>query len=147
MKKIYALLAMLAAGTTTFAQGSSTTEYGPQTIANTAAAMFRFDDIPVSLHTGIPDISIPLLSLPTRSKDIGIAMAMAYHPSSISSEGAVHDDIRQPGWSIGRGGSIVKTVEDVTFDYIAEGSDTPIRLFSARYQFNFMGHSGIFCLI
>ncbi|WP_447636761.1 hypothetical protein [Flavobacterium microcysteis] len=147
MKKIYALLAMLAAGTATFAQGSSTTEYGPKTIANTAAAMFRFDDVPVSLHTGIPDISIPLLSLPTRSKDIGIGMAMAYHPSSISSEGTVHDDIRQPGWSINRGGTIVKTVEDVTFDYIAEGSNTIIQLFSARYQFNFMGHSGVFYLI
>lgn len=149
MKKIYALLALLAISPYIMAQGSSATEYGPKTIPNTAAAMFRFDDIPVSLHTGIPDISIPLLALPTRSKDIGINMAMSYHPSSISTEGAVHDDIRQPGWSIGRGGSIVKTVEDAWFNYKSEDSNSnnDTRYFSDRYQFSFMGHSGIFYVI
>lgn len=138
---------MLAAIPSAMAQGSSATEYGPKTIANTAAAMFRFDDVPVSLHTGIPDISIPLLSLPTRSKDIGISMGMYYHPTSIASDGTVHDDIRQPGWSINRGGTIVKTSENVWIDYKKDENSTDTRYFSDRYQFNFMGHSGIFYII
>ncbi|MEZ0007975.1 YD repeat-containing protein [Flavobacterium sp. 28YEA47A] len=149
MKKIYALLVLLTASPFAMAQVSSATEYGPQTVANTAAAMFRFDDLPVSLHTGIPDISIPLLSLPTRSKDISLNLAMAYHPSSISIGGVVNDDIRQPGWSIGRGGTITKTVEDAWFNYKNEQSNPndDTRYFSDRYQFSFMGHSGIFYVI
>ncbi|MBC8643222.1 hypothetical protein H9W95_01120 [Flavobacterium lindanitolerans] len=73
-----------------------TTEYGQGSIANTAASVFRFDNVPVNLSTGVPDISIPLLSLPTRSKDIGVNMEISYHPTSIAADGAVHDDIRQP---------------------------------------------------
>ncbi|PKW29237.1 hypothetical protein [Flavobacterium lindanitolerans] len=124
-----------------------TTEYGQGSIANTAASVFRFDNVPVNLSTGVPDISIPLLSLPTRSKDIGVNMEISYHPTSIAADGAVHDDIRQPGWSINRGGSIVRTIENAWYSYVSEETATETRYYSDRYQFNFMGHSGIFYLI
>ncbi len=148
MRKLLTIIIFLATDLLVDAQVQPITlEYGQGSIANTAASVFRFDNIPVNLSTGIPDISIPLLSLPTRNKDIGVNMEMSYHPTSISSGGAIHDDIRQPGWSINRGGSIVKTSENVWFDYFREGASAPTRYFSDRYQFNFMGHSGIFYLI
>ncbi len=148
MRKLLTIIIFLATNFLMEAQEQPMTlEYGQGSIANTVASVFRFDNIPVNLSTGVPDISIPLLSIPTRNKDVAVNMEMSYHPSSISSEGAIHDDIRQPGWSINRGGNIVKTSENVWFNYFKEGDSAPTRYFSDRYQFNFMGHSGIFYLI
>lgn len=148
MKKIFALL--LGFSIAAHAQEQpATAELGPGAITNTAASMFRFDDVPVSLYTGTPDISIPLVSLPSRSKDIGVNLTIAYQPSSISTEGAVSDDILQPGWAIPKGGSIVRIVSspNMLFSYDENDFATGRRFFSDQYKFSFMGNSGTFYLM
>jgi hypothetical protein len=44
------------------------------------SALMKFEEVPVSNYTGIPDISIPLYSMPTTSKDIALNLALKYHP-------------------------------------------------------------------
>lgn len=135
MKKLYAILA-LAIGMAAHAQEQpSTLEYGSASLPASTSAMFKFDDVPVSLYTGVPDISIPLLSLPTRSKDISINMAYSYHPSG-------------SGWNISYGGAITRVIENSSSKFRANefGFANNTRFASDVYKFNFMGHSGSFFL-
>ena len=72
----------------------------------TAASLGKFGDIPVSLYTGVPDISIPLFT--ARGKTLELPIALKYHASGIRVEeigGWVGI-----GWTLEAGGSITRTV-------------------------------------
>ncbi|MDI1254597.1 MAG: hypothetical protein PSV16_00725 [Flavobacterium sp.] len=99
------------------------------------AALMRFEDNPVGLYTGIPDVSIPFASLPTRSKSIGMNIGLSYHASSVSAYSQAGDC--GLGWSMSSGGTIVKRLVDETFGE-AHGY---------YYEFNFMGHMGRFSVV
>lgn len=74
----------------------------------TVAALMRFEEITVNNYTGIPNISIPLYSLETLSKDIKMDISLNYHPSAIAvDEVAGYTGL---GWSLFAGGSISRTV-------------------------------------
>ncbi len=64
-----------------------------------------FESYPVDLSTGIPQISVPIYSMPTRSKDININMSLNYHPSSISNGRRRSGDAGR-GWNITHMGAI-----------------------------------------
>jgi len=72
------------------------------------AALMKFEEVPVDNYTGIPDISIPLYSIGTHSKDIALNLSLKYHPSSI----AIDEDASYTGlgWSLFGGGTISRTV-------------------------------------
>ena len=112
---------------------NATLEYGSGSLPKETSAMFKFDDVPVSLYTGVPDVSIPLLSLPTRSRDITIDMAYRYHPSGSN-------------WNISYGGTITRVIESSSFEFRDSQSGFPnnLRLTRDIYKFSFMGHSGSF---
>jgi len=81
--------------------------YGTVTIASpTAAALGKYADIPVSYHTGIPQINIPLYTVKAGSLELPIGLS--YHASGLkvmetaSWVGA--------GWSLNAGGVITRTV-------------------------------------
>lgn len=72
----------------------------------TAASLGKFGDIPVSLYSGVPDISIPLFTAKGRTLELPIALS--YHASGIRVE-----DIggwAGMGWSLEAGGVITRTV-------------------------------------
>lgn len=46
-----------------------------------AYSMMQYEEIPVSLYTGIPDISVPLYNI--RSNDWTLPIALSYHASGI----------------------------------------------------------------
>ena len=103
------------------------------------ASLMRFEEIPVSNYTGIPEISIPIFSLPTRSKDLVMNLSLGYHPSSV----AVNEPIGECGlgWSLFSGGIISRTIynkpDELALSHnLNESNDI--------YQFNFMGHFGRF---
>ena len=112
-----------------------TNEYGSGSLPATTSAMFKFDDVPVSLFTGVPEVSIPLFSLPTRSKDITIDMSYRYHPGL-------------SGWNISHGGAITRIIENVSSDFKSNelGFADNTLFMSDIYKFSFMGHSGSFLL-
>lgn len=133
MKKLYALLAIGLGMAANAQEQNATLEYGSGSLPKETSAMFKFDDVPVSLYTGVPDVSIPLFSLPTRSRDISINMAYRYHPSGSA-------------WNISYGGTITRVIENSSFEFRDSQSGFPnnLRLTRDIYKFSFMGHSGSF---
>lgn len=135
MKKVYALLAIGLGMALQAQEQPMTNEYGSESLPKETSAMFKFDDVPVSLYTGVPDVSIPLFSLPTRSRDITIGMSYRYHPGL-------------GGWNISYGGVITRVIENSSFEFMTNesGFANNTRLTSDIYKFSFMGHSGSFIL-
>jgi YD repeat-containing protein len=81
--------------------------YGDVSIASpTAASLGKYADIPVSYHTGIPQINIPLYTV--KAGPISLPISLSYHASGLkvienaSWVGA--------GWSLDAGGVITRTV-------------------------------------
>lgn len=91
MKKIRLLISIvvLCCFTSLFSQEMSSVS------APNAASLMTFDNVPVGLRTGIPDVSIPLYSLPTREKNISVDIGVSYHPYSGLFKGSVGN-----GWSL-----------------------------------------------
>jgi hypothetical protein len=71
-----------------------------------AAAFQKYSDIPVTLHTGVPDVSVPLYEI--KSGDITIPISLSYHASGIK----VADEASKVGlgWVINQGGLISRNI-------------------------------------
>lgn len=75
----------------------------------TVAAFMKFEEVPVDNYTGVPDVSIPLYSAESLSKDVKLNIALKYHPSSIAiDQTASYTGL---GWNLFAGGSIARTVK------------------------------------
>lgn len=74
----------------------------------TVAALMKFEETPVNNYTGIPDISIPLFSSPTLSKDINLDISLKYHSGGTAVDEKASDV--GLGWSLFAGGTISRTV-------------------------------------
>jgi len=108
----------------------------------------RYEEAPVDLSNGIPDISVPFVSLPTRSKDVSIDVALKYHPLNGIGADAQAGDCGL-GWNLFAGGVISRTIIDrndaYTF-YSSTTNSTMVTQSNDIYQFNFMGYFGRFIL-
>src|SRR5450432_1939876 len=88
-------------------QAQGTNPYGEVTIASpNAASLGKYADIPVSYHTGIPQINIPLYDI--KAGPISIPIGLSYHASGLKvSETASWVGA---GWSLDAGGVVTRTV-------------------------------------
>lgn len=109
MKKLFSLaLCLLTVGVS----GQSISTGPPEIIppSPTVAALMHFEEVPVSLYTGTPQISIPLIS-----KNIGSGLQMnlqlAYNTAGIRVDD--RSGWTGTGWSLFAGGSVSRTVRDV----------------------------------
>jgi hypothetical protein len=73
----------------------------------TVSALMKFEEVPVSNYTGVPDISIPIFSTPTLSKDINLDISLKYHSGVGADDRASEVGL---GWSLFAGGTISRTV-------------------------------------
>ncbi|MBN8640704.1 MAG: hypothetical protein J0L86_02740 [Flavobacteriales bacterium] len=103
------------------------------------SSVMRFEEIPVSNYTGVPDINIPIYNIPTRSKDISLNISLGYHPSSVAMDEVAGECGK--GWSLFSGGLISRNIIDQP-DERLDGYDNTYE--SDIYQFNFFGHIGRF---
>jgi hypothetical protein len=72
-----------------------------------AASLGKYGDIPVSYHTGVPNISIPLYEL--KEGDVRLPISISYHASGIRvSEVASWVGL---GWALNAGGVITRSVQ------------------------------------
>lgn len=112
------------------------------------SSLMRYEEAPVDLSNGIPDISVPFVSLPTRSRDISIDVGLKYHPLNGIGADAQAGDCGL-GWNLFAGGVISRTIIDsndaYTFYSSATNSATTAQS-NDIYQFNFMGYFGRFIL-
>lgn len=175
-KKIstYVVVALLLANHLASAQG--TTNPALPTITNivppspTAASLGRFGEVPVSLYTGVPNISIPLYKAKNSSGSGEVPIALNYHASGIRV-----DDMGSwvgLGWALDCGGVVTRTIHgmpdeeargylnegaQLVDDYMArrlsprglyamqtDASDGKLDLEPDVYSFNFAGHTGQF---
>ena len=78
-----------------------------------AASLGLYGDIPVSLFTGTPNISIPLYNIEV--KDFVLPVSLSYHAAGI------RPDQRASwtglGWTLNVGGVITRNVNDMPDDY------------------------------
>jgi hypothetical protein len=72
-----------------------------------AAAFGKYMDIPVSLHTGVPNISIPLHSVSVGT--LSLPVSLSYHSSGIRVD-EVASNVGL-GWVLNAGGVITRTVQ------------------------------------
>ncbi len=72
----------------------------------TAAALGKFTDIPVSMHTGMPQVSIPLVTI--KDGPIELPVSLSYHAGGVK--------VGEPagwtgmGWALNAGGVITRSV-------------------------------------
>jgi hypothetical protein len=90
---------------TVSAQDNYLKDYAP--VAPTPASLGKYGDIPVSYHTGVPDISIPIYTL--NEGAISVPIGLSYHSSGIRvQETASWVGL---GWALNAGGVITRTVQ------------------------------------
>ncbi len=94
--------------------------------APTANNLMKFEEVPVSYYTGIPDINIPLFNIPTNNPNVNLNVQLKYHPLSAKPEDKASET--GLGWSLLAGGTITRTVRGGVADELIEStfmSDPP----------------------
>ncbi len=87
----------------------------PQTPS--VAAMDRYVDIPVSFHTGVPDINIPLYTI--QQDGLTIPISISYHAGGVKVR-----DIASTvglGWTLNAGGNISRQMNGIADDHPTAG--------------------------
>ena len=80
--------------------------FNPVYPSPTASSLGKYADIPVSYHTGVPNISVPLYTI--NEGDLSLPISLSYHAAGIRV-----DEISSPiglGWSLNAGGMISRTI-------------------------------------
>lgn len=89
----------------------------PSLTAN-AMSVQRYADIPVSLYTGTPDITIPLDTL--REFRMSLPMTLSYHCGGVKVD--EHPGWTGLGWTLALGGVITREVQDTMDDFDKDGT-------------------------
>jgi len=135
-----------------------------------AKSLQRYGDIPVSLYTGTPDISIPLATL--RQGSLTLPVSLSYHSGGIKVD--CHPGWTGLGWTLIAGGAITREIRDMadevpTWGYMDSAAELSLdKINSAnisgviagpdgdvfhdkdtepdKFNFSFPGYSGFFML-
>jgi len=79
---LLALLSVLCQGIASAQTSQEANEYNKVSIASpTAGSLAKFVDIPVGLHTGVPEISIPLYTI--QDGGLSLPISVSYHASGL----------------------------------------------------------------
>jgi hypothetical protein len=90
-------------------QGFAQNTLGKVNIASpNAASLGKYGDIPVSYHTGVPNISLPIYTVTSGS--LKLPISLSYHASGLKVE--ENDSWVGAGWTLNAGGAITRTVKD-----------------------------------
>lgn len=116
-----------------------------------ASSLLEYASIPVNLHSGIPEISVPLYNL--KGRKISVPISLSYHAS-----GNKVQDISSSvglGWTLNAGGVVTRIIrgipdEDATKGYLALDFNTAMNQVYDQtldhepdiYYFNFNGKTG-----
>jgi YD repeat-containing protein len=90
----------------------------PKVESPNAASLGRFGDIPVSLYTGTPSISIPIYTLSTGK--INVPVSLRYHPASVKP--SQHPGWVGSGWDLESVGSISRRVRGFMDEFHVDAS-------------------------
>ena len=114
----------------------------------------KFTDFPLTYSLGLPNISYPLLSLPSKMENLSLNFSIDYHPNSVSYNNSASEI--GLGWNLIGAGSISKSIKyipDEFYDYTTIQQNqlpypyntfTTFSSFDDVYYYNFFGYSGKF---
>lgn len=125
ISKIILFIHLLILNTLAFSQ-NKLPQYIPPT--PTAYQLGKYGDIPVSLYTGVPNISIPIYNL--KNRDVSVDVSINYHAGGIKvDEEASFVGL---GWSLSAGGVITRVVKGAP-----DGIDNTGKLYPERANIKF----------
>ncbi|SFN80053.1 hypothetical protein SAMN05421594_4289 [Chryseobacterium oleae] len=143
MKKIFFILIFFLVENVCYSQTPSSNVGITQPVPS-VSSLATYDNIPVSYQTGIPNISYPLISVPTNSKFVNINLQLNYHAGNVSNDSWAGEV--GTGWSLLGQGAISREVmndfdesfDDASMFYYIKNE------FNDIYNFNIGGESGKF---
>lgn len=145
MKKNIVLF-LLTVGNIFSAQTSSYNSGVTQPVPS-IASLATYNNVPVSIQTGTPNISYPLVGVSTNSKSVSINLGLSYHAGRISKDTWTGEVGK--GWSISGQGAISREIVN-DFDEVFDDASTYNYIkneFNDTYNFNIPGESGKFRII
>lgn len=92
----------------------------PKFASPNAAALGKYADIPISYHTGVPEISVPIYTI--QEGTLSLPVSLSYHSSGIRVD-EVSSSVGL-GWSLNAGGMITRTVKGGPDEGIVYGTLT-----------------------
>lgn len=110
----------------------------------TISSLATYNNIPVSIQTGIPDISYNLFSVPSNSKSFGIDIGISYHPVNATDEWI--GDLGR-GWSLFGQGVISREIIGEFDEHFTLGDSYLKNYFDDVYNYTIPGESGKFRFI
>ena len=167
-KTVIFILSLLAFAISADAQTSWEDTYIPRNptegLSPNARSFHRYGEIPVSLYTGTPNISIPLATL--REGQLTLPLELSYHSGGVKVND--HPGWTGLGWTLIAGGAITREVHSMPDEFSKYGyyanckthhldemnSSTDLSGFlnhpydtePDKFNFNFPGYSGFFIL-
>lgn len=108
------------------------------------SSLATYTNTPISNATGLPDISFPLVSLPSYNSAVSLNAGLSYNPMNVSDTEPSSQVGR--GWSLFAGGVISRSIEndiDELYDNAAS-NDYYKNSFDDTYYYNLPGISGKF---
>lgn len=111
-------LVVLCAILSTHGYGQAQLVKEPTFASPNAASLGKYGDIPVSYHTGVPEISIPIHTIEEGS--LSLPISISYHSSGVRV-----DELSSwvgLGWSLNAGGMISRTVQGGPDEGISAGT-------------------------
>ncbi len=110
MKRTSLLILMCTVAFTLMAQMPQDPTYG---LTPNAKSFQRYGDIPVSLYTGTPNITIPLDTI--HDGTLSLPVALSYHCGGVKAD--EHPGWVGLGWTLLLGGAITREVRDLPDEY------------------------------
>jgi hypothetical protein len=101
--------------------------------APTANNLMKFEEVPVSNYTGIPDIKIPIANIATNDSNISMNVSLNYHPLNAKPDDKSGEE--GLGWSLFAGGSITRTIRGSADDRVNEGIAKKIGILYDEYNY------------
>ncbi len=101
--------------------------------APTANNLMKFEEVPVSYYTGIPDIKIPLAAISTNDSKISMNVSLNYHP--LNAKPLDKSGEEGLGWSLFAGGTITKTIRGSADDRNFEGVEQRVGILYDEYNY------------
>lgn len=145
MKKIYLIACMASALISQQVTAQQEFNFGdfPKPVPS-VSSLPTYTDSPVSIATGVPDIKLPLLELPTNDKNFSMSLVLQYHSRNVNEQEPASDV--GIGWSLFAGGVISREIIsglDEKFDN-ASASNYIKNKFDDIYYYNIPGAAGKF---
>lgn len=145
MKNIFLLMVTWLSCQICYSQTQS--QHGVTLPTPTASSLATYTNIPVSIQTGVPNISYPLISVPTNNKFVEVSLGLNYHSGNVDDESWVSNVGK--GWSLLGTGAISKEVIsdfDESFDDI-NSVNYRKNEYDDQYNFSTPEESGKFRII